>query len=378
MSGEPHGQGKFLQGRRIIAFIVIFETFSLLIHLYIFSHLFYLLDIDPGIWFWPFILLSSILWLLSMGIGMMSASRPASAFHVASTLWLGLLFMFIFTLVGWDVARQFVDPPKELVGATVIAISLGAMIFGLMNARFVRTKEFMVSTDKVEGEVRVVHLSDVHIGTFYSPKFLRRVVRIANSLKPDFVVITGDLADGAHPYTGETFRPLDELKVPVYYVTGNHEHYAGLIDVLEALSETKVERLMNGTATVGDVQILGIDYWAERDEVARTLREADLDDDRFNLVLYHVPRELKAFKDSGADLVLTGHTHAGQFFPFTMISRAIWKKHKGLHDLGSTHLFVSSGIGTWGPPIRLGTSSQVALVRIMGRGGDGPECSSVC
>jgi predicted MPP superfamily phosphohydrolase len=377
MSGEREGHGKFLQGRRIIMFVVVFETFSLLAHLYIFSHLFYLLDIHPGIWFWPFILFSSLLWLLSMGIGMMSASRPATVFHVFSTLYLGLMFMFMFTLVGWDVVRQFADPPREVVGPTVVAIAAGATIYGLMNARFVRTKEVRLSTDKVEGEVRVAHLSDVHIGTFYSPKFLRKVVRMASSLDPDFVVITGDLADGAHPYTGETFKALDELKVPVYYVTGNHEHYAGLQDVLGALEQTKVIRLMNGKATEGDVHILGIDFWAERDEVATTIEEAELDPSRFNLVLYHVPRELDAVKAQGIDLMLSGHTHAGQFFPFTLMSRGIWKKHKGLYDLGSSHLFVSSGIGTWGPPIRVGTSSQVALLRIMGRGTEGPECCSM-
>ncbi len=378
MSGERQSHGKFLQGRRIIAFVILFETFSLLVHLYIFSHLFYLMDIDAGIWFWPFIIISSLLWLLSMGVGMMSASRPASAFHVASTLWLGLLFMLLFTLVGWDVVRQFADPPREVVGPTVLAIALGAMVYGLMNARFLRTKVFMVSTDKVEGEVRVAHISDVHIGTFYSPKFLKKVVQRTNSLKPDFVVITGDLADGAHPYTGETFKALDELNAPVYYVTGNHEHYAGLDDVLGALDQTNVTRLMNGTAEEGDVQILGIDFWTERNEVATTIDEAELDRSKFNLVLYHVPRELKAVKERGIDLMLTGHTHGGQFFPFTLMSRGIWKKHKGLYDLGSTHLFVSSGIGTWGPPIRIGTSSQVALLRIMGRGTDGPECCSMC
>jgi predicted MPP superfamily phosphohydrolase len=285
--------------------------------------------------------------------------------------------MFTFTLIGWDVVRQLADPPRELVGPSVVAIALGAMMYGLMNARFVRTKEFMISTDKVEGEVRVAHLSDVHIGTFYSPRFLKKVVKKAMSLDPDFVVITGDLADGAHPYTGETFRPLDELEVPIYYVTGNHEHYAGLNSVLGALDQTKVTRLMNSTVTEGDVQILGIDFWAERDEVATTLAETELDPSKFNLVLYHVPRELNVLNEHGVDMMLSGHTHAGQFFPFTLVSRAIWKKNKGLHDLGSSHLFVSSGIGTWGPPIRIGTSSQVALLRIMGRGTEGPECCSM-
>ncbi|NIS21124.1 MAG: metallophosphoesterase, partial [Thermoplasmata archaeon] len=91
------------------------------------------------------------------------------------------------------------------------------------------------------------------------------------------------------------------------------------------------------------------------------------DPDKFSLVLYHVPRELDAIRERKVDLMLSGHTHAGQFFPFTLFTKMIWKKGKGLHDLGSSRLFVSHGIGTWGPPIRVGTQSQVALIRIQGK-----------
>lgn len=377
MSGESGEQTRFFQGKRIIAFVIVFETLSLLLHFYVFAHLFYLLDIPSDGWFVPFVLIISVLWLLTMGWGMMSASRFSTVFHIASTFWLGLLFMFVFTLVGWDVVRFFVSVPREIAGPTIIAIAMGAVIYGLMNARFLRTREVVIPTDKLEGEVRVAHLSDIHIGSFYSSKFLQRVVDRTNSLDPDMVVITGDLADGAHPYTGETFKPLDELEVPVYYVTGNHEHYAGLNDVLAALEETKVNHLVNTMVVEKGIQVIGVDYWAEKDEVATTLDDIQLDPSKFSLVLYHVPRELEAIRERKVDLMLSGHTHAGQFFPFTLMTKVMWKKGKGLYDLGGSRLFVSHGIGTWGPPIRIGTSSQVALLRIMGRGTDGPECCSM-
>ncbi len=361
------GEGRFFQGRRIIAFVIVFELMSLLLHYYVFAHLTYLLDIDVGIWFVPIVIIVSILWLVTLGWGMMAASRISTASHVISTFWLGMLFMFAFTLLGWDVFRQFFSVPREIAGPTIVAIAVGAVIYGLMNARFLRTREVIIPTDKLEGEVKVAHLSDVHIGTFYSPRFLQRVVDRTNSLDPDIVVITGDLADGAHPYTGETFRPLNDLKAPVYYVTGNHEHYAGLSDVLTALEETKVHRLVNSMVVDRDIQIIGVDYWAERDEVATTIDDVGPDPDKFSLVLYHVPRELEAIKERKVDLMLSGHTHAGQFFPFTLFTKMVWKKGKGLYDLGTTRLFVSHGIGTWGPPIRVGTQSQVALIRIQGK-----------
>ncbi len=369
MAEERHsGDTKFFQGSRIIAFLIVFESMSLLLHYYVFAHLFYLLDIPSEGWFLPVVIVFSLLWLITMGWGMMFASRVSTAAHVFSTFWLGLLFMLAFTLLGWDVVRQFVHVDREVAGPTILAIAIGAVVYGLMNARFLRVKEVEIPTDKVEGEVKVAHLSDVHIGTFYSPRFLKGVVDRTNSLDPDMVVITGDLADGAHPYTGETFRALNDLRAPVYYVTGNHEHYAGLHEVLSALEETKVHRLVNTMVEDHGIQVIGVDYWAERDEVATTLDDVAPDPARFSLVLYHVPRELEAIRERNVDLMLSGHTHGGQFFPFILFSRLIWKRNRGLHDLGSARLFISTGIGTWGPPIRVGTSSQIALIRIQGRG----------
>jgi len=368
MSGERHEQSMIFQGKRILGFIIVFEALSLMLHYYVFAHLFYLLDIPSGSWFVSLVIILSVLWLVTLGWGMMSASRVSTVFHIASTFWLGLLFMFTFTLLGWDIVRFFVSVPREIAGPTIIAIAMGAVIYGLMNARFLRTKEVVIPTDKLDGEVRVVHLSDVHIGSFYGPRFLQRVVDRTNSLDPDIVVITGDLADGAHPYTGETFKPLDSVKAPVYYVTGNHEHYAGLNDVLAALEETKVNRMVNTMVMDKGIQIIGVDYWAEKGEVATTIDDCGPDPSRFSLVLYHVPKEVEAVRKRQVDLMLSGHTHAGQFFPFTLMTKIIWKRGKGLYDLGGTHLYVSHGIGTWGPPIRVGTGSQVALIRIQGNG----------
>ncbi|NOQ53917.1 MAG: hypothetical protein GQ558_04865 [Thermoplasmata archaeon] len=366
MSGE---RGRFFQGRRVLAFIILFETFSLLIHFYVFSHMFYLLDVQTDGWFWIFIIASSVLWLVAMGLGMLHASRATATFHIVSTFWLGLLFMFMFTLIGWDAVRQFVDVDSSIVAPTVIAIALGAMLYGLMNARFLRTKELVITTDKIEGEVRVAHLSDIHIGSVYTPAFLQKVVDRTNTLDPDVVLITGDLADGAHEYTYETWKPLDDLKAPVYFVTGNHEHYAGIDRVLGSLEGTKVQRLMNRMVTENGIQIVGVDYWGERNEVAETIDQIDPDGSRFTILMYHVPRELDAVRERGVDLMLAGHTHGGQFFPFPLFARMVWKKFRGLYDLGSTQLFVSSGIGTWGPPIRIGTSSQIGLLRIKGKAG---------
>jgi predicted MPP superfamily phosphohydrolase len=366
MSGEREEQNIFFQGRRIVAFVVVFELISLLLHYYVFAHLFFLLKIPSDGWFPLIVIVASLLWLVTLGWGMMSASRVSTVFHIGSTFWLGLLFMFAFTLLGWDIVRFFVSVDREIAGPTIVAIALGAVIYGLMNARFLRTKEVVIPTDKLEGEVRVVHLSDVHIGSFYGTRFLRKVVEVTNSLDPDMVVITGDLADGAHPYTGETFRPLNDVKAPVYYVTGNHEHYAGLSDVLASLEQTKVHRLTNSMVVDQGIQVIGVDYWAEKDEVATTIDDNEPDPSKFSMVLYHVPRQLEAVKARKMDLMLSGHTHAGQFFPFTLMTKLIWKKGKGLFDLGGTRLYVSHGIGTWGPPIRVGTNSQVVLLRITG------------
>ena len=157
---------------QFLVFFVMFMALSLTMHYYIFSHLFYLLDISRSLWFWVFIALASPLWLLSMAMTWVFNNGPARLFYIAASVWLGLLFMFMFTLIGYDVVRFTTHLDTSGAGPVVIAISAAAVIFGVMNARRLRVREVEVPTRKLDGELRVVHLTDIHIGSVYGPGYL--------------------------------------------------------------------------------------------------------------------------------------------------------------------------------------------------------------
>ena len=357
----------FSQLSRILLFFAVFMTLSMIMHYYIFSHLFYLMYVPTDGWFWAFITLSSLLWFLAMGAEMFFTNPATQGFYLAAVLWLGLLFMFLWILIVYDIVRFFVPLDRAVVGPIIVALGVSAVAIGMINARLLRIRRIDIPSDKVEGQVRIVHISDVHIGSIYSRRYLEKVVGKANALEPDMVLITGDLADGPHKYTEGCFAPLDGLKAPTYFTTGNHEHFAGLEQVLGFLSKTKVRHLHDEMVVENGIQVVGVDYTFEPGTVERVLDSLELDSDRFSVVMYHVPREMEAARSRGVDLMLAGHTHGGQFWPFNLMARLAWGRFKGLYDLGGTWLYVSSGTGTWGPPMRVGTSSEIAIIRVNGK-----------
>jgi predicted MPP superfamily phosphohydrolase len=187
---------------------------------------------------------------------------------------------------------------------------------------------------------------------------------MANETKPDLVLITGDLADSPMKPSDNPFSALDGLNAPAFFCLGNHEYYAGIEEVTGMLAKTKVRVLRNETAVVGDVQVIGLDYGGAA-EVKEYLARLPMDATRYKVLMYHQPDGMEEARAAGIDLMLCGHTHGGQFFPFTVINRLVWGKwYRGLHKIGDMHLYTSTGAGTWGPPMRLGTRSELALIKV--------------
>jgi predicted MPP superfamily phosphohydrolase len=128
-----------------------------------------------------------------------------------------------------------------------------------------------------------------------------------------------------------------------------------------------VRVLRNEAVTIDGVQIVGLDYGGAA-EVKENLARLPIDRSRYVILMFHQPDGVEEARAAGVDLMLCGHTHGGQFFPFTGINRLLWgKEYRGLHKYGGMHLFTSTGAGTWGPPMRLGTRSEIALIKVNGK-----------
>ncbi len=218
----------------------------------------------------------------------------------------------------------------------------------------------------------VVQLSDVHVGPFSRAGRLRGMVERVNSLAPDLVVITGDLADEKVAHLVEAMRVLQNLKARhgVLAVTGNHDFHAGVDEVVRCAEAGNVRFLRNERVTVaGAIDVYGIDdpiaARMEGDQAPRLEQViGPATRQRASILLCHQPLGYPRLAELGVGLVLSGHTHGGQLWPISWLARRLYPHNAGHYQIGASHFYVSRGTGTWGPPMRLGVPSEIVRVRL--------------
>jgi predicted MPP superfamily phosphohydrolase len=280
--------------------------------------------------------------------------------------WVGMGFLAFCIVSMWDLMAFVAALFDRSFGASgVITLLTGVIAYALLNAHRIVVRRVHIDTDKVSESVRIVQLSDVHLGS-RTPAFLKRIVRRTNRLRPDIVLITGDLVD-LRGLPKKVYEPLAELQVPTYFAIGNHERYIGADEVCAALAEHGIVSLRNQAVALDQLQIIGVDDAEARDEVARVLPSVEIDAERFSVLMYHRPDGLEAAAEAGLDLMLSGHTHNGQIYPFNLLVRSQFSRICGRYQHGDTTLYVSPGTGTWGPVMRLGSANEVTLIELSAR-----------
>jgi len=187
------------------------------------------------------------------------------------------------------------------------------------------------------------------------------IVDRTNALKPDVVFIIGDLISGGAPFHKDDFAPLRDLQAKAFFVNGNHEHYEGPEEIDRLLENMGIEVLNDKKVDFEGVEIIGVDYVEDGDRVAALVKEMDLSEDKPTILLTHAPIDPRNDK---VELVLAGHTHAGQIFPFQLIIRLRYKFIKGLYTSGKTKIYVTPGTNTWGPPMRSGSRNEITLLNL--------------
>jgi predicted MPP superfamily phosphohydrolase len=329
--------------------------------------------VPHDIWFWLLYLFSSSIFIFIFGLGQRFDNIAVRGLYLFFTIWLGFLFILLFVLFGYDIYRLFIYVEPYQAGLIIISLVGLATIIGTMNALFLRTREVTIhkkaskSSGKPISNTKIVQLSDLHLGPVHGQGYLDKIVEKTNSTKPDYVLITGDLADGPGNYLPDYFKPLDSINAPVFFTTGNHESYAGVERIIGLLGNTKVRVLKDEKIELskGNLELIGIsNRWNKRD-VYDTVKNLHPNTNKFTILMNHQPVGFKEVSGLGVNLMLSGHTHGGQFFPFTFLARLAWRGRKGLKKINDSYMFVTNGTGTWGPPIRLGTSSEVVLIRLM-------------
>jgi predicted MPP superfamily phosphohydrolase len=214
---------------------------------------------------------------------------------------------------------------------------------------------------------RAALISDVHLGHVRNGNFLRRMIAKIAMEKPDAIFIAGDLYDGTAIDAGRAAEPLNQLTAPhgVYFVAGNHEQFGDDSKYLHAIAAAGVRVLSNEKVEVDGLQIIGVPYRnaTPHGQFASVLHGLRLDRDRASILLTHAPDHPEIAEAAGVSLQLSGHTHLGQFIPWSWMARRIYRQFVyGLSRLGKMQVFTSSGAGTWGPPLRLGSNPEIVML----------------
>jgi hypothetical protein len=260
------------------------------------------------------------------------------------------------------------------VASTIVGLVLASCVwgYGYVEARKIRIERVTIENERLpagEGQLKIAQISDVHLGLLNRTERLRRIVDLIRYEKPDLLVCTGDLVDGnmgdVAKLAGE-FAGLD-LLYGKYAVVGNHEVYAGLDKSLQALNGFGFTVLREEVLTIGNMlNIAGVDDPATGNFMDESALLGSMRNGLFTLFLKHRP----AVQSSSLglfDLQLSGHTHRGQIFPFSLLSARVYPMQDGLYQLeNGSKLYTSRGTGTWGPPIRVLSPPEVAIVTITG------------
>ncbi len=307
------------------------------------------------------------------------------------SFWLAFMLYFILALVVIDLARLinhflpffppifFADYPKTKLFAFFIVTGMVTLVVaaGFLNARIPRIRELDVTVKKSipgVGELRVAMASDIHLGTIIAKRKANRLVETINGLRPDLVLFAGDVVDEdlAPVIRRDLGTNLTRIRAMygVYAITGNHEYIGGAEAAVKYLQEHGLTMLRDTAVFIGPgLYLVGREdrdrprfSGKGRKELVEVM--AGVDRSKPVILMDHQPFHLEQAEEQGVDLQLSGHTHHGQLWPFNHITRAMYEVSSGYKKKGDTHVYVSPGYGTWGPPVRIGNRPEIVLIRI--------------
>jgi len=313
-----------------------------------------------------------------------------------SYFWLGMMILFFFLLVFIDFIKlivyfytKFIGSSKsvidierrqfisDLISASATGLVLIASGIGVNNyysrAVVKKVKINFNGLPKVFNGFRIVQISDLHIGQLMTGARLKEIVKQVNDLSPDLIAITGDLADGSVDKLLKDTIPLVNLKSEkgVYFVTGNHEYYSGVEKWILEIEKMGIKVLNNQNLKIEKgndyFYLAGVnDHDAKRfgKKYAADFKKAllGLEKDKNIILLAHQPIAVKEASEYGTDLVLSGHTHGGQIWPFNYFVYLQQPYLKGSYEYNGTQLYVNQGTGCWGPPLRLGSYNEITEI----------------
>lgn len=310
--------------------------------------------------------------------------EPIGAYWLGIIFYLTIILLVVEVIIQGDRLFKILPQPIRsypvanlIIGLTVFTTLVVIMVHGTFNARRPRVVQYDITIEKKSDidELNAVLVSDIHLGNLINNSRLRVMVEAINELNPDIVFLAGDIVDeNIEPFINQgmsdTFAAL-ESKYGVYAVLGNHEYIGGQVEeIVSHLKNSGVYILRDDYIKIEDsFYVVGREdiakkyfYKEERKQVSEIVE--NIDKNLPIILMDHQPKDFQEAYESGVDLQLSGHTHRGQFFPNHIVTRKIYELDWGYLDRDGLHVVVTSGYGTWGPPIRVGNQPEIVNIRM--------------
>jgi len=364
---------------RLVVFLAVFQSILLAAHFLVF---------ETWLHFWSSVPPSTAL-LLRAATALLSFTFLASSllsfkywnsvtriFYRISAVWLGLFnYLFLTTLGAWLtlLAAKLIGAywNQRWMIAGWFAAGIAAALWGMINASVTRISRIKIRLPNLPESWRgrtAAMISDLHLGHVRGANFARGIVARIRQLRPAIVFLAGDLYDGGHADLDELAGPLRGLNAPLgnFFVAGNHEEIRDPGAHLEAAKNAGLRLLNNEKVVVDGMQIIGVHYHeaSHPERLNTALVKMAIDREQASVLLVHAPDQLAVAEKAGISQQLSGHTHRGQFFPWTWFTARMYKQFAyGLQKFGEMLVYTSSGAGTWGPPLRVCSHPEIVLIQ---------------
>tara|TARA_Y100000591_G_scaffold290672_1_gene276658 strand:+ start:384 stop:1424 length:1041 start_codon:yes stop_codon:yes gene_type:complete len=339
-------------------FAIIILAFSFLIYIYpltILAHLLFATNL-----FEPVALIPTV--IIAVAISIYFRTHAKSPL-LSSPIYYGMGIGFIgFCVLNLGLFATLAKPEFSFeIGLVCLVFSVLVCAKSILNGRHISLKTLHISSPKITQHYNLVFISDIHLGS--NPRqHLEKICTMIKRLDYDYLLIGGDLYDSSS-FVPEDLMPLTAIQKPILFVTGNHEYYVkNHAEKVANLSNYNIMLLDNESAQFDELNIIGISD-NQAPKLQSDIAHGLVNQDAFNLLMVHQP-SIWDNAPNNTDLMLSGHTHNGQIFPFNLLVRLQFKTVYGIYKRQNSALYVSSGCGMWGPRMRLGTKNEIVHISI--------------
>lgn len=318
-----------------------------------------------------FFLTMALLSIFSFLLKRKFISLPFEYLMIFLYSWMGAVLIFSFYFSICDLINLFLNRLNinfKFLPLFFLFLSFLSIVFSIYKATSLpELKRLELNSDFLKRNIRIAVISDIHIDFEFKKKLFFKTFDGVINQKPDVIIFLGDLLDPGFNMTESELFQIAKTSIPLIGVFGNHEYYYGIDKSIDVYQKMGIKLLRNNSFSLRDINFIGFgDIKTENisEKEALQILAKNYQPDKFNIILSHQPLYFDAFAQNYKFVMLSGHTHRGQIFPFGFLTRLAYKYFYGIYSEKDSFLYVMSGTGTWGPPMRFLSSSEWVLLTL--------------